>query len=128
MSRNLHLGTFAVLSMIPASTGSKERRVSSITHGSTALRIGFVGVMAALLVSVGMQAESEARWQESPRVPFVVESTATCRPRLDKFIRGENAVRLDHRAALASGAVLLISQIKRDHAGRVSSFWWTSPF
>src|SRR5712664_2529624 len=67
------LGTFAVLSMIPASDVDPKSGVyQAITHGSTALRIGFFGVIAALLVSVGNAGGVGSTVAGIARVPFVV--------------------------------------------------------
>ncbi len=67
------IGTFAVLSIIPAEQVSTTSGVfQAITHGSTALRIGFVGVLAALFVSVGNAGGVGATVAGIARVPFVV--------------------------------------------------------
>src|SRR6202021_3203948 len=48
------IGTFAVLSLLPAAdVDTKSGVFQAITSGSTLLRIGFVGGLAAMLVSVG---------------------------------------------------------------------------
>jgi glutamate:GABA antiporter len=67
------IGTFAVLSLIPAEQVSTTSGVfQAITHGSTALRIGFVGVLAALFVSVGNAGGVGSTVAGIARVPFVV--------------------------------------------------------
>ena len=48
------VGTFAVLSLVPAEQVDPKSGVfQAITMGSTMLRVGFLGVLAAMLVSVG---------------------------------------------------------------------------
>jgi glutamate:GABA antiporter len=67
------IGTFAVLSLIPAEQVSTTSGVfQAITSGSTALRIGFVGVLAALFVSVGNAGGVGSTVAGIARVPFVV--------------------------------------------------------
>ena len=67
------IGTFAVLSLIPAEQVSTTSGVfQAITTGSTALRIGFVGVLAALFVSVGNAGGVGSTVAGIARVPFVV--------------------------------------------------------
>jgi glutamate:GABA antiporter len=67
------VGTFAVLTLLPdAQVDPKSGVFQAITHGSTALRIGFVGVFAALLVSVGNAGGIGATVAGVARVPFVV--------------------------------------------------------
>jgi amino acid transporter len=67
------LGTFAVLCIIPAENVSTTSGVfQAITTGSTALRVGFVGVLAALFVSVGNGGGVGSTVAGIARVPFVV--------------------------------------------------------
>jgi amino acid transporter len=74
------LGTFAVLSMIPAADVDPKSGVfQAITQGATVLKIGLVGVLAATLVSVGNAGGVGSTVAGISRVPFVV--------RLEKFIR-----------------------------------------
>ena len=48
------IGTFSLLALVPAADIDPKSGVfHAITIGSTALKIGFVGVLAALLVAVG---------------------------------------------------------------------------
>jgi len=111
------LGTFAVLSMIPASDVDPKSGVyQAITHGSTALRIGFFGVMAALLVSVGNAGGVEARSRESHGCHLLWESTATCQPRLENSSAVEDALRLDHRAGTGVRRGIAHQPNQRDHA------------
>jgi glutamate:GABA antiporter len=67
------VGTFAVLSLVPAEQADPKSGVfQAITLGSTALRIGFVGVLAAMLVSVGNAGGVGSTVAGVSRVPFVV--------------------------------------------------------
>ncbi|MFZ3216508.1 MAG: APC family permease [Candidatus Acidiferrales bacterium] len=67
------VGTFAVLSLVPAAQVDPKSGVfQAITMGSTALKIGFVGVIAAMLVSVGNAGGVGTTVAGVSRVPFVV--------------------------------------------------------
>ena len=67
------VGTIAVLLMIPAeSVDPKSGVFQAITYGSTALRMGFVGVVAALLVTFGNAGGVGSTVAGIARVPFVV--------------------------------------------------------
>jgi amino acid transporter len=67
------VGTFAVLSLVPAAeVDTKSGVFQAITTGSVALRIGFVGVLAAMLVSVGNAGGVGTTVAGVSRVPFVV--------------------------------------------------------
>jgi glutamate:GABA antiporter len=67
------LGTFAVLSMIPAADVDPKSGVfQALTQGTTMLKIGFVGVLAAMLVSVGNAGGVGSTVAGISRVPFVV--------------------------------------------------------
>jgi amino acid transporter len=90
----------------------------AITQGSTALRIGFFGVMAALLVSVGNAGGVGSTVAGIARVPFVVG--------IDRYLPAAfGKIHPRWRTpyvsiivqALASGAVLLISQISETMRG-----------
>jgi amino acid transporter len=113
------LGTFAVLSMIPASDVDPKSGVyQAITHGSTALRIGFFGVMAALLVSVGNAGGVGSTVAGIARVPFVVGIDRYLPAAFGKIHpRWKTPYVSIIVQALASGAVLLISQISETMRG-----------
>ena len=67
------IGTFAVLSIIPAEKVDPSSGVfQAITHGTNLLRIGIVGVVAAMLVSVGNAGGVGSTVAGISRVPFVV--------------------------------------------------------
>src|SRR5579863_1322823 len=66
-------GTIAVLALIPAQQVNPLSGVfQALTSGSTVLKIGFVGVIAALLVSVGNAGGVGSTVAGIARVPFVV--------------------------------------------------------
>lgn len=113
------IGTFAVLSLIPASEVDPKSGVfQALTLGSTALRIGFVGVLAALLVSVGNAGGVGSTVAGIARVPFVVG--------IDRYLPAAFG-RIHPRwktpyisiivQAAISGAVLLLSQINETTRG-----------
>lgn len=67
------VGTIAVLAMLPAPQVNAESGVfQAITTGSIALRIGLVGVLAAILVSIGNAGGVGSTVAGIARVPFVV--------------------------------------------------------
>jgi glutamate:GABA antiporter len=66
-------GTVAILTLIPDATVDPKSGVfQAITQGSTALRMGIVGVVAALLVTVGNAGGVGSTVAGIARVPFVV--------------------------------------------------------
>jgi amino acid transporter len=66
-------GTVAILTMIPADVVDPKSGVfQAITTGSNALRIGIVGVIAALLVTVGNAGGVGSTVAGISRVPFTV--------------------------------------------------------
>jgi amino acid transporter len=66
-------GTFAVLSLVPAADLDPQSGVfHAISVGSVALRIGFLGGVAALLASVGNVGQVGTNVAGFARVPFVV--------------------------------------------------------
>ncbi len=66
-------GTFAVLAMLPAETVDPKSGVfQALTHGSTILRIGLFGVIAAALVTVGNAGGVGSTVAGVARVPFIV--------------------------------------------------------
>src|SRR5882724_9907911 len=66
-------GTFSVLALVPAGDVDPKSGVfHAITVGSAALKIGFVGVLAALLVTVGNAGGVGSTVAGIARVPFVV--------------------------------------------------------
>jgi amino acid transporter len=66
-------GTFAILALLPASSIDAQSGVfSAITVGSVALKIGFLGILAAVLVTVGNAGGVGSTVAGIARVPFVV--------------------------------------------------------
>lgn len=66
-------GTFAVLGILPAqSVDPKSGVFQALSYGSTALGIGFFGVVAAMLVTVGNAGGVGSTVAGVARVPFVV--------------------------------------------------------
>jgi glutamate:GABA antiporter len=66
-------GTFAVLAMLPAETVSPQSGVfQALTQGSTMLRIGLFGVVAAALVTIGNAGGVGSTVAGVARVPFIV--------------------------------------------------------
>jgi amino acid transporter len=112
-------GTLAVLSMVPAADVDPKSGVfHAITTGSTALKIGFVGVLAALLVTVGNAGGVGSTVAGIARVPFVVG--------IDRYLpRAFGKIhprwRTPHVSivvqAVASALVLLLSQINESTRG-----------
>jgi glutamate:GABA antiporter len=113
------VGTFAVLSMVPADQVDPKSGVfQAITQGSTFLRLGFLGVLAALLVSVGNAGGVGSTVAGIARVPFVVG--------IDRYLpaafgRIHPRWRTPHISILVqagvSAAVLLLSQINETTRG-----------
>lgn len=67
------VGTFAILGLIPANNIDPQSGVfNAITVGSFALKLGFLGVLAALLVTVGNAGGVGSTVAGISRIPFVV--------------------------------------------------------
>jgi glutamate:GABA antiporter len=66
-------GTFAILALVPAADLDPQSGVfSAITVGAVALRLGFLGILAAILVTVGNAGGVGSTVAGIARVPFVV--------------------------------------------------------
>ena len=110
------IGTFAVLTLVPDAQVRPDSGVfQAITLGSTMLRIGIVGVLAAILVSVGNAGGVGSTVAGIARVPFVVgidrylpEAFGKIHPKWKTPY-----VSILVQAAL-SGAVLFLSQVKEE--------------
>jgi amino acid transporter len=107
-------GTFAILALIPAADIDPKSGVfSAIAIGSVALKIGFLGVLAAMLVTVGNAGGVGSTVAGIARVPFVVG--------IDRFLPAAFGkihprwktpyVSILVQAGL-SAAILLLSQIR----------------
>ena len=67
------VGTFAILSLVPAADLDPQSGVfHAITVGSVALKVGFLGVLAAILVTFGNAGGVGSTVAGIARVPFVV--------------------------------------------------------
>ncbi len=67
------LGTFAILALVPAAGLDPQSGVfHAITIGSVALKVGFLGVLAAILVTAGNAGGVGSTVAGIARVPFVV--------------------------------------------------------
>jgi amino acid transporter len=117
------IGTFAVLGMVPAAdVDAKSGVFQAITQGTTALKIGFVGVLAAILVSVGNAGGVGSTVAGIARVPFVVG--------IDRYLpaafgRTHPKWKTPYISilvqAVASATVLLLSQINETTRGAYQS-------
>ena len=107
-------GTFAVLALVPAADLDPQSGVfHAIAVGSAALRIGFLGVLAAVLVTVGNAGGVGIdRRRHRARALSWWASIAIC-PRLSaRFIRsGKRRTSRSLCRPIVSGAILLVSQI-----------------
>jgi amino acid transporter len=107
-------GTFAILALIPAANVDPQSGVfSAITVGSMALRIGFLGVLAAVLVTVGNAGGVGSTVAGIARVPFVVGIDRYLPAAFGKIHpRWKTPYISILVQAIASAAILLCSQIK----------------
>jgi len=107
------VGTIAVLSLVPgAQVDPKSGVFQAITSGSTLLRLGFLGVLAALLVSVGNAGGIGTTVAATGRLPFVVGIDRYLPPVFGKLHpRWKTPYVSILVQAAASGVVLLLIQI-----------------
>jgi amino acid transporter len=113
------IGTFSVLSLVPsADVDPKSGVFHAITVGSIAMKIGFVGVLAALLVTIGNAGGVGSTVAGIARVPFVVG--------IDRYLpKAFGKIHPKWRTpyisilvqAILSAAVLLLSQINETTRG-----------
>src|SRR5579859_7126771 len=113
------IGTFSVLAIVPANDVDPKSGVfHAIALGSNALKIGFVGILAAMLVTVGNAGGVGSTVAGIARVPFVVG--------IDRYLpsafgRIHSKWRTPYVSiivqAVASAAVLLLSQINETTRG-----------
>jgi amino acid transporter len=107
-------GTFAILALVPASELDPQSGVfHAITLGSVAMGVGFLGIVAAMLVTVGNAGGVGSTVAGIARVPFVVG--------IDRYLPAAFGkihprwktpyISILVQAAL-SAAILLLSQIK----------------
>lgn len=112
-------GTVAVLVLIPDVQVNPESGVfQAITVGSTALRIGIVGVLAAILVSIGNAGGVGSTVAGIARVPFVVGIDRYLPAAFGKIHSRWKTpyISILVQAGL-SGIVLLLSQLKETEKG-----------
>ena len=113
------VGTFSVLSLVPAQDVATTSGVfHAITVGSVALKIGFLGILAAILVTVGNAGGVGSTVAGIARVPFVVG--------IDRYLpKAFGKIHPKWKTpyisiivqAIASGVVLLVSQISETTRG-----------
>jgi amino acid transporter len=108
-------GTFAILTLVPAADLDPKSGVfHAITLGSTLLRVGFLGVLAAVLVSVGNAGGVGSTVAGIARVPFVVGIDRYLPPAFGKIHPKWKTPYISILVqAVLSGMVLLISQINQ---------------
>jgi amino acid transporter len=110
------VGTFAILALAPAANLDPKSGVfHAITIGSVALKVGFLGILAAILVSVGNAGGVGSTVAGIARVPFVVG--------IDRYMPAAFG-RIHPRwrtpyvsilvQAFLSGVILLLSQIRSE--------------
>ena len=113
------VGTFAILTLVPAADLDPKSGVfHAITLGSIALRLGFLGILAALLVSVGNAGGVGSTVAGIARVPFVVGIDRYLPAAFGKIHSKWKTpwVSILVQAGV-SGAILLISQINETTRG-----------
>jgi glutamate:GABA antiporter len=113
------VGTFAVLALAPASDLDPQSGVfHAITLGSVALRVGFLGVLAAVLVTAGNAGGIGSTVAGVARVPFQVG--------IDRYLPAAfGKIHPKWRTpwisilvqAVLSGGILLVSQISESTRG-----------
>ena len=113
------VGTFSVLSLVPAGDVDPKSGVfHAITVGSVALKIGFVGILAALLVTVGNAGGVGSTVAGIARVPFVVGIDRYLPKAFGKIHpRWKTPYVSIIVQAVASALVLLLSQINETTRG-----------
>jgi amino acid transporter len=118
------VGTFAILSLMPATNIDPQSGVfHAISIGSTALKLGFLGILAAVLVTAGNAGGVGSTVAGIARVPFVVG--------IDRYLPAAFG-KIHPRwktpwvsilvQASASAAILLVSQIKSRTVAEVYQF------
>jgi glutamate:GABA antiporter len=107
-------GTFAVLALVPAADLDPQSGVfHAISLGSVALGIGFLGILAAMLVTVGNAGGVGSTVAGIARVPFVVGIDRYLPAAFGKIHpRWKTPYVSILVQAIVSGAILLLSQIR----------------
>ena len=109
------VGTLAVLVLVPANEVSATSGVfHAITVGSIALKVGFFGILAAVLVTVGNAGGVGSTVAGIARVPFVVGIDRYLPPAFGKIHpRWKTPYVSILVQAVISGVILLVSQINQ---------------
>ncbi len=112
-------GTFAILALVPAADLDPQSGVfHAITLGSIALKIGLLGVLAAILVTVGNAGGVGSTVAGIARVPFVVGIDRYLPAAFGKIHpRWKTPYISILVQAIVSGAILLVSQINDSTRG-----------
>jgi len=112
-------GTFAILALVPAADLDPQSGVfHAITLGSIALKIGLLGVVAAILVTVGNAGGVGSTVAGIARVPFVVGIDRYLPAAFGKIHpRWKTPYISILVQAIASGVILLVSQINDSTRG-----------
>ena len=112
-------GTFAILALVPAADLDPQSGVFlAITLGSVALKIGLLGVLAAILVTVGNAGGVGSTVAGIARVPFVVGIDRYLPAAFGKIHpRWKTPYISILVQAIVSGAILLVSQINDSTRG-----------
>jgi amino acid transporter len=112
-------GTFAILSLVPAADLDPQSGVfSAITVGSVALKLGFLGILAAVLVTVGNAGGVGSTVAGIARVPFVVGIDRYLPAAFGKIHpRWKTPYVSILVQAVLSGSILLVSQISETTRG-----------
>ena len=112
-------GTFAILSLVPAADLNPQSGVfHAITVGSVALRLGFLGILAAILVTVGNAGGVGSTVAGIARVPFVVGIDRYLPAAFGKIHpRWKTPYISILVQAVVSGFILLVSQINESTRG-----------
>jgi amino acid transporter len=110
------VGTFAILTLAPAGDLDPKSGVfHAITAGSVVLKIGFLGILAAILVTVGNAGGVGSTVAGIARVPFVVGIDRYLPAAFGKIHpRWKTPYVSILVQAGVSGAILLLSQIKSE--------------
>jgi len=118
------VGTVAVLALVPASDVSVTSGVfHAITVGAIALKVGFFGILAAVLVTVGNAGGVGSTVAGIARVPFVVGIDRYLPAAFGKIHpRWKTPYVSMTVQAVVSGAILLVGQIKNPRIQDVYQF------
>lgn len=112
-------GTFAILSLVPAADLNPQSGVfHAITVGSVALKLGFLGILAAILVTFGNAGGVGSTVAGIARVPFVVGIDRYLPAAFGKIHPRWRTPYISILVqAVTSGVILLVSQINESTRG-----------